>query len=72
MIDFGNKLKDVTSNKNQFNELSKKVKAISTKGSTKDLISTEQNISLGIFQIYLVFIPGKNYIAYFLATTRIH
>ena len=33
--DFNNKLKDVTSNKNQINELSKKVKAI----STKDLIN---------------------------------
>ena len=29
--DFNNKLKDVTSNKNELNELSKKVKAISTK-----------------------------------------
>ena len=29
--DFDNKLKDVTSNKNELNELSKKVKAISTK-----------------------------------------
>ena len=29
--DFGNKLKHVTSNKNELNELSKKVKAISTK-----------------------------------------
>ena len=36
--DFDNKLKDVTSNKNELNELSKKVKAISTKGLTKDLI----------------------------------
>ena len=37
--DFDNKLKDVTSNKNELNELSKKVKAISTKGLTKDLIN---------------------------------
>ena len=35
--DFDNKLKDVTSNKNELNKLSKKVKAISTKGLTKDL-----------------------------------
>ena len=34
-----NKLKNVTSNKNEINELSKKVKAISTKGLTKDLIN---------------------------------
>ena len=37
--DFDNKLEDVTSNKNELNELSKKVKAISTKGLTKDLIN---------------------------------
>ena len=35
--DFDNKLKDVTSNKTELNELSKKVKAISTKGLTKKL-----------------------------------
>ena len=35
MADFDNKVKDVTSNKNESNELSKKVKAISTKGLTK-------------------------------------
>ena len=37
--DFDNKLRDVTSNKNELNELSKKVKAISTKGLTKYLIN---------------------------------
>ena len=37
--DFNNKLKDVTSNKNELNELLKEVKAISTKGLTKDLIN---------------------------------
>ena len=37
--DFDNKLKDVTSNKNELNELSKKVKAISTKGLIKVLIN---------------------------------
>ena len=37
--DFDNKLKDVISNKNELNELSKKVKAILTEGLTKDLIS---------------------------------
>ena len=37
--DFNNKLKDVTSNKNELNELLKEVKAISTKRLTKDLIN---------------------------------
>ena len=33
------KKKNVTSDKNELNELSKKVKALSTKGFTKDLIN---------------------------------
>ena len=37
--DFDNKLKNVTSNKNELNELSNKVKAISTKQLTKYLIN---------------------------------
>ena len=37
-IDFDNKLKDVTSNKNELNKLSRKVKAILAKVLTKDLI----------------------------------
>ena len=55
-------LKNVTSNKNQLNELSKKVKVISTKGLTKDLINKfsilngAKLFSLGIFLNYLVFI----------------
>ena len=36
--DFDNKLKHITSNKSELNELSNKVKAISTKGLTKGLI----------------------------------
>ena len=44
-INFNEKLKTITSNKNELNELSKKVKAISTKGLTKDLIN-KQNIFL--------------------------
>ena len=36
--DFDKKLKDVTSNKNELIELSKQVKAISTKALRKDLI----------------------------------
>ena len=47
---FDNKLKDVTSNKNELNELSKKNKAISTKG---------------FIQNYLVFIPANICIKYF-------
>ena len=53
--DFDNKLKDVTSNKNELNELSKKVKAISTKELAKDLIDKlsilngVKYFSLGIF-----------------------
>ena len=77
MTDFDNKLKDVTSNKNELNELSKKVKAMSTKGLTKDLIKKfsiingEKYFSLGIFQNYLVFIPIKKYIKYFTDTIQI-
>ena len=75
--DFYKKLKNVTSNKNELNELSKKVKAILTKGLTKDLINKFSILngakysSSGIFQNYLVFIPAKKYIKYFCSTTRI-
>ena len=54
--DFNNKIKYVTSNKNELNELSRKFKAISTKGLTKDLINRfsvlngGKYFSLGIFQ----------------------
>ena len=47
--DFDSKLKNVTSNKNELNELLKKFQAISTKGLTKDLINMfriSQNIFL--------------------------
>ena len=37
--DFDNKVKSFTSNENELNKLSKKLKAISTKGITKDLIN---------------------------------
>ena len=46
--DFDNKLKDVASNKNELHELSKKVKAISTKGLTRNVI------------ISLVFLMNQN------------
>ena len=58
-------------------ELSKKVKAISTKGLTIKLINKisilneARCFSLGIFQNYLVFIPAKKYIKYFSGTTQI-
>ena len=73
--DFDNELKDVTSNINELNELSKKVKAISTKGLTKDLINKssilnrEKYFSSRLFKNYLVFIPAKKYIKYFRDTT---
>ena len=46
--DFDKKLKNDTSNKNELNELSKKVKVISRKGLTKInlIFSMEQNIFL--------------------------
>ena len=46
--DFDKKLKNGTSNKNELNELSKKVKVISIKGLTKInlIFSMEQNIFL--------------------------
>ena len=55
----------------------KKVKAISTKGLTKDLINKfsilngAKYFSLAIFQNYLVSIPAKKCIKYFSGTTRI-
>ena len=75
--DFDGKLKKL--NKNELNELelSKKVKAISTKGLTKDLINEfsilnkAKYFSLGIFQNYLAFMPAKKYIKYFSGTTWI-
>ena len=64
-------------NKNELNELSKKVKAISTKGLTKDLInkfsiiSGAKYFSSGKFQNHLVFIRAKEYIKYFSGTAQI-
>ena len=58
-------------------KLSKKVKAISTKGLTKDLIDKfsilngAKDFSLGIYQNYLFFIPTNKYIKYFSGTTRV-
>ena len=65
--DFDNKLKNIPSNKNDLNKLSKKVKEISKKGLRKYLINKfsilnePKYFSLGIFQNYLVFIPAKKW-----------
>ena len=75
--DFHNNLKNVTSNKIDLNELSKKVKAISTKELIKELINKfsilnrAKYLSSGLFQNYLLFIPAKKYIKFFSGTTRI-
>ena len=77
MINLKNLNENVTSNKNELNEISNKVKATSTKGLTKDLINKfrilnrAKNFSSGIFQNYLVFIPAKKYIKCFSGTTWI-
>ena len=80
--DFDDKLQNlnkiVTSNKNELNELSEKVKAISTKGLTKDLINKFSILNgakyfpSGIFQNYLVFIAAIKHIKYFHGTTQIY
>ena len=59
------------------NKLSKKIKAISTKGLSKDLINKFSILNgvkyffSGIFQNYFVFIPAKKCIKYFNGTTCI-
>ena len=69
--------KNVTSNKNELNELLKKVNAISKKGLTKDLINKfsifngAKCFSSGIFQNYLVLIAAKKYFKYFRGNTQI-
>ena len=71
------KLKTVTLNKNELNELSKKIKSISTKGLTKDLINKFSILNgwkyffSGILQNHFVFISAKKCIKYFNGTTRI-
>ena len=63
--DFDKKLKNVTSNKNELNEPSEKVKVISTKGLTKDLINKFSTLNRakyfcsGIFQNYLQLLSAK-------------
>ena len=75
MTDFDNKIKNL--NKNEPGELSKKVKVISAKGLTKELINRfiilngATYFSSRLFLNYLVFLPAKKYIKYFSGTTRI-
>ena len=63
---------------NEINELSEKVKAISTKGLTKDLankfstLNGAKYFATAIFQNYLVFIPARKYFKYFSGITRIN
>ena len=74
--DFDNQVNNATSKK-WIKQTIKKVKAIPTKGLTKDwidefsIINGEKYFSLGIFQNYLVFIPVKKYIKYFTDTIQI-
>ena len=71
-------MKHVTSNKNELNELSKKTKAISTNGLTKDLINKFSILNKakyfpsGIFQSHLVFIPVIKHLKYFHGTTQVY
>ena len=63
-------------NRNELNELLKKVNATSIK-LTKDLINKfsvlngAKYVFSGLFQNYLTFMPAKKYIKYFSGTTRI-
>ena len=62
---------------NELNKVSEKIKVISTKGLTKDLIhkfsivNGAKYFSLGISQNYLVFIPAKNTLNIFVALLRL-
>ena len=75
--DFDNKLKNVSSYKSKLNELSKKVKAISTKTIDKrfdkkfSILNGSKYFSSITFQDYLVSIPAKRCIKYFSGITRI-
>ena len=71
--DFDNKLKNFTSNKNELNELSKKIKAVSKEALTKDLInklSILNGVKYFSFRIFLSFFKiffFQNYLASILA-----
>ena len=75
-----NKIKHVIV-ENELNDISEKVKAISTKRLKKDLINKHSIYSIlngakyfysGILQKYFVFILAKKYIKYFSVTTDIY
>ena len=76
-INIANFIKKTDSNKNELNELSKKVKVVPAKRLTKDLINkcTTLNgakcFSSGTLQNYLVFVQAKKYVKYFSSSTRI-
>ena len=65
MTHFDDKLKNVASNKNELNEIPKKIKAIATNALTKDLMNKfsilngARYFSSGVFPNYLVFILVK-------------
>ena len=76
--DIANFVNKTKKEKNEWNELSKQVKVISTKGIKKDLIDKfsiidgEKSFILGIFQNDLVFIPTKKNTKYFHGNTQIY
>ena len=76
--DFDNKLKGFKTNKNWLGELSKQIKAVSTKRLTKYLVDKFSILNegkyfpLGMFQNYLVFIQANKYIKCFHGTTQIY
>ena len=75
--DFDNQVNNATSKK-WIKQTIKKVKAIPTKGLTKDwidefsIINGEKYFSLGIFQNYLVFIPAIKWIKYLYGFSQIY
>ena len=74
--DFDEKIKTVTSNKNELNQLSKKIYSNTNKSINKQfdmfsILNGAKYFSLGIFQNHSVFILAKNYIKHFSSTTRI-
>ena len=76
--DFDNKLKGFKTNKNWLGELSKQIKAVSTKRLTKYLVdkfsilNEEKYFPVGMFQNYIVFIQANKYIKCFHGTTQIY
>ena len=73
--DITNFVKKTDLNKNELKELSKKVKAIPTKGLTNDLINLvflmEYSIVFKVIQPLVGHVPAKKYTKYFSGTTLI-